>query len=96
MYFPPPSGQSYEIRLLENRKLGDFQDLNTKYVKVGEHSCWRGSTVGLNVWGLGMVPVSGVYCPHKMSRQWTRVEWIMLECALGFLILPSTEPFFPA
>lgn len=26
-------GQSYEIRLLENRKLGDFQDLNTKYVK---------------------------------------------------------------
>lgn len=30
----PPPGQSYEIRLLENRKLGDFQDLNTKYVKV--------------------------------------------------------------
>lgn len=29
-----PPGQSYEIRLLENRKLGDFQDLNTKYVKV--------------------------------------------------------------
>ncbi|KAF0884295.1 TF2L1 protein, partial [Crocuta crocuta] len=26
--------QSYEIRLLENRKLGDFQDLNTKYVKA--------------------------------------------------------------
>lgn len=37
-YFPLPSGQSYEIRLLENRKLGDFQDLNTKYVKVSEHS----------------------------------------------------------
>lgn len=31
---PPPPGQSYEIRLLENRKLGDFQDLNTKYVKA--------------------------------------------------------------
>ncbi|MBW01415.1 Transcription factor CP2-like protein 1, partial [Eschrichtius robustus] len=27
------TSQSYEIRLLENRKLGDFQDLNTKYVK---------------------------------------------------------------
>lgn len=30
----PPPGQSYEIRLLENRKLGDFQDVNTKHVKV--------------------------------------------------------------
>lgn len=36
----PPSGQSYEIRLLENRKLGDFQDLNTKYVKVSEPQGW--------------------------------------------------------
>lgn len=50
-------GQSYEIRLLENRKLGDFQDLSTKYVKV---SLWGAlPPVGL-VGALAPGPAVGV------------------------------------
>ncbi|EPY75913.1 transcription factor CP2-like protein [Camelus ferus] len=45
-------GQSYEIRLLENRKLGDFQDLNTKYVKVRLEAALD-PTLGTERLGLG-------------------------------------------
>ena len=47
-----PPGQSYEIRLLENRKLGDFQDLNTKYVKVRLQSAPCLGTWGCLIGGL--------------------------------------------
>lgn len=73
-------GQSYEIRLLENRKLGDFQDLNTKYVKV---SLWALSLpkgpVGVSAlgalwwsgvaWGFGESPEGErTLFPQELSR----------------------------
>jgi len=34
-----PSGQSYEIRMLDNRKIGELPEINGKLVKVrGEHA----------------------------------------------------------
>ncbi|KAB0398931.1 hypothetical protein E2I00_007609, partial [Balaenoptera physalus] len=58
------SGQSYEIRLLENRKLGDFQDLNTKYVK------WL--TIALLY-----IPLSvGILDPRASPTQLNAVEFL--------------------
>lgn len=53
----PLLGQSYEIQLLENQKLGDFQDLNTKYVKarLWGHPPSPGGLGGLR--GLGLLVV---------------------------------------
>uniref|UniRef100_G1NZ34 Transcription factor CP2 like 1 n=1 Tax=Myotis lucifugus TaxID=59463 RepID=G1NZ34_MYOLU len=85
-------GQSYEIRLLENRKLGDFQDLNTKYVKsiirvvfhdrrlqYTEHQQlegWRWSRPGDRILDLG-VPVSTEMVPAFWSpSRLAHVTWM--------------------
>lgn len=33
-FFPPVTGQSYEIRMLDNRKMGELPEINGKMVKV--------------------------------------------------------------
>ncbi|XP_041505059.1 transcription factor CP2-like protein 1 isoform X2 [Microtus oregoni] len=85
-------GQSYEIRLLENRKLGDFQDLNTKYVKsiirvvfhdrrlqYTEHQQlegWRWSRPGDRILDID-VPLSvGILDPRASPTQLNAVEFL--------------------
>lgn len=43
-YFPV--GQSYEIRLLDNRKKGEMPELNNKTVKVRDCAFYRCSVLG--------------------------------------------------
>ncbi|XP_053327229.1 transcription factor CP2-like protein 1 [Spea bombifrons] len=85
-------GQSYEIRLLDNRKLGEFQELNTKYVKsiirvvfhdrrlqYTEHQQlegWRWSRPGDRILDLD-IPLSVGILDHKSSpTQLNTVEFL--------------------
>ncbi|XP_040492811.1 transcription factor CP2-like protein 1 [Ursus maritimus] len=89
---PPPPGQSYEIRLLENRKLGDFQDLNTKYVKsiirvvfhdrrlqYTEHQQlegWRWSRPGDRILDIDIPLSVGILDPRASPTQLNAVEFL--------------------
>uniref|UniRef100_A0A8C5Q8E7 Transcription factor CP2 like 1 n=1 Tax=Leptobrachium leishanense TaxID=445787 RepID=A0A8C5Q8E7_9ANUR len=85
-------GQSYEIRLLDNRKLGEFPDLNSKYVKsiirvvfhdrrlqYTEHQQlegWRWSRPGDRILDID-VPLSVGVLDHKASStQLNTVEFL--------------------
>ncbi|KAJ8792266.1 hypothetical protein J1605_019958 [Eschrichtius robustus] len=88
----PPPGQSYEIRLLENRKLGDFQDLNTKYVKsiirvlfhdrrlqYTEHQQlegWRWSRPGDRILDIDIPLSVGILDPRASPTQLNAVEFL--------------------
>ncbi|XP_074219572.1 transcription factor CP2-like protein 1 isoform X2 [Camelus bactrianus] len=85
-------GQSYEIRLLENRKLGDFQDLNTKYVKstirvvfhdrrlqYTEHQQlegWRWSRPGDRILDIDIPLSVGILDPRASPTQLNAVEFL--------------------
>uniref|UniRef100_UPI0024444508 transcription factor CP2-like protein 1 n=1 Tax=Nyctereutes procyonoides TaxID=34880 RepID=UPI0024444508 len=84
--------QSYEIRLLENWKLGDFQDLNTKYVKsiiqVGFHDRqlqyteqqqleeWRRSRPGDRILDIDVPSSVGILDPRASPTQLNAVEFL--------------------
>ncbi|CAD7666241.1 unnamed protein product [Nyctereutes procyonoides] len=84
--------QSYEIRLLENRKLGDFQDLNTKYVKsiiqvvfhdrrlqYTEHQRlegWQRSRPGHRILDIDIPPSVGILDPRASPTQLNAVEFL--------------------
>ncbi|ERE73828.1 transcription factor CP2-like protein 1 [Cricetulus griseus] len=84
--------QSYEIRLLENRKLGDFQDLNTKYVKsiirvvfhdrrlqYTEHQQlegWRWSRPGDRILDIDIPLSVGILDPRASPTQLNAVEFL--------------------
>ncbi|CAD7666289.1 unnamed protein product [Nyctereutes procyonoides] len=86
------SYQSYEIRLLENRKLGDFQDLNTKYVKsiiqvvfhdrrlqYTEHQRlegWQRSRPGHRILDIDIPPSVGILDPRASPTQLNAVEFL--------------------
>uniref|UniRef100_A0A8C0U6X8 Transcription factor CP2 like 1 n=1 Tax=Cyanistes caeruleus TaxID=156563 RepID=A0A8C0U6X8_CYACU len=85
-------GQSYEIRLLENRKLGEFQDLNTKYVKsiirvvfhdrrlqYTEHQQlegWRWSRPGDRILDIDIPLSVGILDPRASPTQLNTVEFL--------------------
>uniref|UniRef100_A0A452I0E8 Grh/CP2 DB domain-containing protein n=1 Tax=Gopherus agassizii TaxID=38772 RepID=A0A452I0E8_9SAUR len=85
-------GQSYEIRLLENRKLGEFQDLNTKYVKsilrvvfhdrrlqYTEHQQlegWRWSRPGDRILDIDIPLSVGILDPRTSPTQLNTVEFL--------------------
>ncbi|XP_036905757.1 transcription factor CP2-like protein 1 isoform X3 [Sturnira hondurensis] len=85
-------GQSYEIRLLENRKLGDFQDLNTKFVKsiirvvfhdrrlqYTEHQQlegWRWSRPGDRILDIDIPLSVGILDPRASPTQLNAVEFL--------------------
>ncbi|KAK2109079.1 hypothetical protein P7K49_014244 [Saguinus oedipus] len=85
-------GQSYEIRLLENRKLGDFQDLNTKYVKsiirvvfhdrrlqYTEHQQlegWRWSRPGDRILDIDIPLSVGILDPRASPTQLNAIEFL--------------------
>ncbi|XP_023388449.1 transcription factor CP2-like protein 1 [Pteropus vampyrus] len=85
-------GQSYEIRLLENRKLGDFQDLSTKYVKsiirvvfhdrrlqYTEHQQlegWRWSRPGDRILDIDIPLSVGILDPRASPTQLNAVEFL--------------------
>ncbi|OXB81620.1 UNVERIFIED_CONTAM: hypothetical protein H355_008782, partial [Colinus virginianus] len=84
--------QSYEIRLLENRKLGEFQDLNTKYVKsiirvvfhdrrlqYTEHQQlegWRWSRPGDRILDIDIPLSVGILDPRASPTQLNTVEFL--------------------
>ncbi|CAD7666436.1 unnamed protein product [Nyctereutes procyonoides] len=84
--------QSYEIQLLENQKLGDFQDLNTKYVKsiiqvvfhdrrlqYTEHQQlegWRRSRPGHRILDIDIPPSVGILDPRASPTQLNAVEFL--------------------
>lgn len=75
-----PPGQSYEIRLLENRKLGDFQDLNTKYVKVRLRSAPCLGTWGCLIGGLTPGLALGIRSAWEVwgklqGQRWAQGPW---------------------
>ncbi|KAH0621290.1 hypothetical protein JD844_022423 [Phrynosoma platyrhinos] len=88
-------GQSYEIRLLENRKLGEFQDLNTKYVKsiirvvfhdrrlqYTEHQQlegWRWSRPGDRILDIDIPLSVGILDPRASPTQLNTVHCISTE-----------------
>ncbi|XP_055457537.1 transcription factor CP2-like protein 1 isoform X2 [Psammomys obesus] len=85
-------GQSYEIRLLENRKLGDFQDLNTKYVKsiirvvfhdrrlqyteYQQLEGWRWSRPGDRILDIDIPLSVGILDPRASPTQLNAVEFL--------------------
>ncbi|ETE70887.1 Transcription factor CP2-like protein 1, partial [Ophiophagus hannah] len=85
-------GQSYEIRLLENRKLGEFQDLSTKYVKsiirvvfhdrrlqYTEHQQlegWRWSRPGDRILDIDIPLSVGILDPRASPTQLNTVEFL--------------------
>ncbi|KYO18199.1 alpha-globin transcription factor CP2 [Alligator mississippiensis] len=85
-------GQSYEIRLLENRKVGEFQDLNTKYVKsiirvvfhdrrlqYTEHQQlegWRWSRPGDRILDIDIPLSVGILDPRASPTQLNTVEFL--------------------
>ncbi|KAM9305184.1 transcription factor CP2-like protein 1 isoform 2-T2 [Gastrophryne carolinensis] len=85
-------GQSYEIRLLENRKLGEYQDVNSKFIKsiirvvfhdrrlqYTEHQQlegWRWSRPGDRILDID-VPLSvGILDPRASPTQLNTVEFL--------------------
>lgn len=85
-------GQSYEIRLLDNRKLGEYQDLNGKYIKsiirvvfhdrrlqYTEHQQlegWRWSRPGDRILDLDIPLSSGILDPRASPTQLNTVEFL--------------------
>ncbi|XP_040214187.1 transcription factor CP2-like protein 1 [Rana temporaria] len=85
-------GQSYEIRFLDNRKLGDYQDLNTKYLKsiirvvfhdrrlqYTEHQQlegWRWSRPGDRILDLDIPLSVGILDPRSSPTQLNTVEFL--------------------
>ncbi|XP_053554057.1 transcription factor CP2-like protein 1 isoform X2 [Bombina bombina] len=85
-------GQSYEIRLLDNRKLGDFQELNTRYVKsiirvvfhdrrlqYTEHQQlegWRWSRPGDRILDIDIPLSVGILDPRASPTQLNTVEFL--------------------
>lgn len=64
-----PSGQSYEIRMLDNRKIGELPEINGKLVKV------RGEQAG----PCGGLCGSGASPPLPLSPAWL----LLLVSSLG-------------
>ncbi|XP_069080725.1 transcription factor CP2-like protein 1 isoform X1 [Pleurodeles waltl] len=85
-------GQSYEIRLLDNRKLGEYQDLNGKYIKsiirvvfhdrrlqYTEHQQlegWRWSRPGDRILDLDIPLSVGILDPRASPTQLNTVEFL--------------------
>ncbi|XP_031749405.1 transcription factor CP2-like protein 1 [Xenopus tropicalis] len=85
-------GQSYEIRLLDNRKLGEYQDLNTKYIKsilrvvfhdrrlqYMEHQQlegWRWSRPGDRILDIDIPLSVGILDPRASPTQLNTVEFL--------------------
>ncbi|CAH2305049.1 transcription factor CP2 1 [Pelobates cultripes] len=85
-------GQSYEIRLLDNRKLGEFPDLNSKFVKsiirvvfhdrrlqYTEHQQlegWRWSRPGDRILDIDIPLSVGILDPKSSATQLNTVEFL--------------------
>ncbi|XP_075465917.1 transcription factor CP2-like protein 1 isoform X3 [Ascaphus truei] len=85
-------GQSYEIRLLDNRKLGEYQELNTKYIKsiirvvfhdrrlqYMEHQQlegWRWSRPGDRILDTDIPLSVGILDPRASPTQLNTVEFL--------------------
>ncbi|XP_072274021.1 transcription factor CP2-like protein 1 [Pyxicephalus adspersus] len=85
-------GQSYEIRLLDNRKLGEYQDLNAKYLKsilrvvfhdrrlqYTEHQQlegWRWSRPGDRILDIDIPLSVGILDPRASPTQLNTVEFL--------------------
>ncbi|CAO2636547.1 Transcription factor CP2-like protein 1, partial [Lemmus lemmus] len=75
-------GQSYEIRLLENRKLGDFQDLNIfhdrrlQYTEHQQLEGWRWSRPGDRILDIDIPLSVGILDPRASPTQLNAVEFL--------------------
>ncbi|XP_018413600.1 PREDICTED: transcription factor CP2-like protein 1 [Nanorana parkeri] len=85
-------GQSYEIRLLDNRKLGEYQDLNNKYLKsiirvvfhdrrlqYTEHQQlegWRWNRPGDRILDIDIPLSVGTLDPRASSTQLNTIEFL--------------------
>ncbi|KAM4626765.1 transcription factor CP2-like protein 1 isoform 2-T2 [Discoglossus pictus] len=85
-------GQSYEIRLLDNKKLGDYQELNTRYIKsiirvvfhdrrlqYTEHQQlegWRWNRPGDRILDIDIPLSVGILDPRASPTQLNTVEFL--------------------